>query len=184
MLLSCAPSTSNHCLIRASHRSMLISTIFVGLPVDLPFGGVRRPQTHCRRPPFAFNFCFPSSPLFIWNFFGLISNFVFSFSRFRSWLLIPWVRLLIVFKNRLNTLYPSCPYGSISGFDVIISLSKIQMLLSISKIYGFSTKERTVTVQLRKLHIYEVLDDKLKFHMTRTSSRTLKRRNLRVTITS
>nr|KAJ0212425.1 hypothetical protein LSAT_V11C400180200 [Lactuca sativa] len=42
----------------------------------------------------------------------------------------------------------SCQYwvvsGSISGFDIIISLSKIQMLLSISKIYGFSTKERVV----------------------------------------
>ncbi|CAH1413272.1 unnamed protein product [Lactuca virosa] len=42
--------------------------------------------------------------------------------------------------------------GSISGFDVTISLSEIQMLLSIAEISGVSTKETTATVQQRQLH--------------------------------
>ncbi|XP_023730135.1 uncharacterized protein LOC111877860 isoform X2 [Lactuca sativa] len=42
--------------------------------------------------------------------------------------------------------------GSISGFDVTISLSEIQMLLSVAEISGVSTKETTATVQQRQLH--------------------------------
>lgn len=54
-----------------------------------------------------------------------------------------------------DTLKKSQPWvgsGSVSGFDVAISLSEIQMLLSVAELSGVSTKETTETVQQRQLH--------------------------------
>ncbi|KVI02632.1 Vacuolar protein sorting-associated protein 13 domain-containing protein [Cynara cardunculus var. scolymus] len=45
--------------------------------------------------------------------------------------------------------------GSISGFDVTISLSEMQMMLSVAELSGGSSKETTASVQQRQLHIDE-----------------------------
>ncbi|KAI3665752.1 hypothetical protein L6452_44382 [Arctium lappa] len=45
--------------------------------------------------------------------------------------------------------------GSISGFDVTISLPEMQMMLSVAELSGVSGKETTTTVQRRQLHIDE-----------------------------
>ncbi|KAL8200609.1 hypothetical protein R6Q57_011948 [Mikania cordata] len=63
-----------------------------------------------------------------------------------------------VSQDSPDTLKANQPWvgsGSVSGFDVIVSLPEIQMLLSIAELSGVSSKEATANVQQRHLHYDE-----------------------------
>lgn len=57
-------------------------------------------------------------------------------------------------RDPSDTLKPNQPWvgsGSISGFDVTISLSELQMMLSVADLSGVSSKETTASLQERQL---------------------------------
>nr|XP_043638642.1 uncharacterized protein LOC122609764 isoform X2 [Erigeron canadensis] len=59
------------------------------------------------------------------------------------------------------TLNPWVGSGSISGFDVTVSLRELQMMLSVAELSGVSTKETTANVQRRHLYNGEESERKL-----------------------
>ncbi|KAK9053203.1 hypothetical protein SSX86_029835 [Deinandra increscens subsp. villosa] len=54
--------------------------------------------------------------------------------------------------DTLKSNQPWVGSGSISGFDVTVSLSEIQMLLSVAELSGAPSEETTASVQQRQLH--------------------------------